>query len=99
MNKCPPQTTEQGKMIQLIGEYDYENDLMTYYEHRIQSLERKRMRLTIRGRLSSAEDHRLDEINSEIMYWIECLDHMIEDDSDWDEAGETMKHLNKLGGV
>lgn len=61
-------------MDMLLGTYNYEDDLATYYEHRIMSLERKRMKITSRGKLSPAEDRRLDEIDSEIMYLLDCLD-------------------------
>ena len=72
-------------MISFIGEYNYEDDLATYYEHRICSLERKRMKIVCRGMLSSAEDRRLDEIDSEIMYWIDCLD-VLTDYSDGEDV-------------
>lgn len=55
-------------------EYDYEGDLANYYEHRINSLERKRVKIVCRGKLSASEDRMLDEIDSEIMYWFDCLD-------------------------
>lgn len=59
-------------------EYDYEGDLANYYEHRIGSLERKRMKITCRGKLNASEDRMLDEIDSEIMYWVDCLDALTE---------------------
>jgi hypothetical protein len=59
-------------------EYDYEGDLANYYEHRIGSLERKRVKITCRGKLSASEDRMLHEIDSEIMYWIDCLDVLSE---------------------
>ena len=71
-------------MCDFIGTYNYEDDLATYYEHRIQSLERKRMKITCRGRLSAAEDRRLDEIDSEIMYWLDCLDVLTDYSDDED---------------
>ncbi len=57
-----------------IADYNYEDDLAMYYEHRIMSLERKRMKIVCRGKLSPAEDRRLDEIDSEVMYLLDCLD-------------------------
>ena len=68
-------------MMPTIGEYDYINDLGVYYELRIHSLTRERMKITRRGRLTAAEDRRLDEIDSEIDYWWDRLD-IITDDSD-----------------
>ena len=65
--------------------YDYESDLVTYYEHRIASLERQRCKITLRGKLSPAEDRRLDEIDTEIMYWLDCLDALT-DDSDGEDG-------------
>lgn len=72
-------------MDMLLGTYNYEDDLVTYYEHRIMSLERKRMKITSRGKLSSAEDRRLDEIDSEIIYLLDCLD-AISDYSDGEDG-------------
>lgn len=61
-------------MFPLLSEYDYESDLTTYYERRIMSLERQRIKITCRGKLTAAEDRRLDEIDSELLYWMDCLD-------------------------
>ncbi len=70
----PSKTNLRSKMNPLLGEYDYESDLAAYYEHRILTLERQRMKITCRGKLNAAEDRRLDEIDTEILYWLDCLD-------------------------
>lgn len=61
-------------MTYTIAEYNYINDLGVYYESRIESLGRERMKITQRGKLSAAEDRRLDEIDSEVDYWLDSLD-------------------------
>lgn len=68
-------------MLTAIAEYNYINDLGVYYERRIESLQRERMKITQRGKLSAAEDTRLDEIDSEVEYWLDSLD-VITDFSD-----------------
>ncbi len=61
-------------MMTFIGEYDYESDLAAYYEHRLRSLDRERIKIVCRGKLSEAEDRRLNEIDAETIYWFDCLD-------------------------
>lgn len=70
--------------MNMFGEYDYESDLLTYYEHRIQSLERNRRKIVLRGKLSATEDRRLDEIDTEIIYWLDCIDAMSDYSEDED---------------
>ena len=56
--------------------YNMELDV-EYYDMCIYMLEKERMKITQRGRLSNEEDRRLDEIDAEIEYWIESIEETL----------------------
>jgi hypothetical protein len=49
-------------------------DTFMYCNTMIRRLERERERITRTGRLTAEQDLRLDEIDTEVEYWVELLD-------------------------
>lgn len=52
---------------------DYE-----FFTMKVARLERERCKITRRGKLSEQEDVRLDEIDTEIGFWLDCIDEYYE---------------------
>lgn len=55
---------------------------LEFFTIKVRSLERERCKITQRGKLSEQEDVRLDEIDTELDFWYNCIDSVYEA---WDE--------------
>ncbi len=65
--------------------YDEVQDI-EYFEINIRRLMKERMKITQRGRLNEYEDLRLDEIDSELLFWEERIDVIF--DAYYDELSD-----------
>jgi hypothetical protein len=63
---APVRTSTQTQM-----ELDLE-----FFTIKVKSLERERCKITQRGKLSEEEDVRLDEIDTELAFWFDCIDNV-----------------------
>ena len=62
--------------------YDYEaEDVMLF----LKQLEKRRQKITQRGRLSEEEDVELTEIDAEVDFWEEILDSLLFEPEEGDE--------------
>lgn len=60
-------------------------DEIDFCEYSIKVLEKERFKITKRGLLTAEQDRRLDEIDSELRYWLAVLDNL---EDEWDYMSE-----------
>lgn len=66
--------------------YDYEMEDVEFF---LKQLEKRRQKITVRGRLTEEEDLELTEIDCEMEFWQELLDAMLfEPEADEEVAEE-----------
>lgn len=62
---------------------------LEFFTMKVARLERERCKITCRGKLSEEEDVRLDEIDTEIDFWLHCIDdYYYSLDEEYDDTNE-----------
>ena len=61
---------------------------LEYYEMNLYLLNKERQKIVVRGRLTPAEDNRLNAIDAEMDYWVDMIEEI--DPEYWYEEEETV---------